>query len=119
MITLTPQAAEQIRNAAQQSETENLSLRLAARQNPDGSMEYGMGFDETSENDLSFECEGIEVVFDAQYGPLLSGTVIDFVELEPGQYHFIFMNPNDANYSPGSDGGGCGSSGGCGGGCSC
>jgi iron-sulfur cluster assembly protein len=49
-----------------------------------------------------------------EYGPLLNGTTIDFVEIEPGKHHFIFMNPNDANYTPpGSDSGGCGS-GGCG-----
>lgn len=117
MITLTPQAADQIRIAAQQSDAENLALRLAARQNPDGSMEYGMGFDESNEDDLSFTCEGIEVVFAPQYGPLLKDTVIDFVELEPNQYHFIFVNPNDANCSSGHGEGGCGS-GGCGGGCS-
>ena len=32
--------------------------------------------------------------------PLLEGTTIDYVELEPGEFQFIFMNPNDANYSP-------------------
>jgi iron-sulfur cluster assembly protein len=39
-------------------------------------------------------------VIEEMHKELLSGTVIDFVELEPGDFHFIFMNPNDANYTP-------------------
>lgn len=116
MITLTPEAAKQIRIAAEQGGMDNLALRLAARPSQQGGLEYGMGFDESSDDDLSFDCEGVTVVFEPQYGPMLSGAVIDFVEIEPGQFNFIFMNPNDANYMP-SGGGGCGS-GSSGGGCS-
>jgi hypothetical protein len=25
---------------------------------------------------------------------------VDYVEIEPDIYQFIFLNPNDANYSP-------------------
>jgi len=32
--------------------------------------------------------------------PLLTGTVIDYVEIEPGRHEFIFLNPNDPNYQP-------------------
>jgi iron-sulfur cluster assembly protein len=120
MITVTPEAAKQIQMAAAQGGMEGLSLRLAARPGAHGGLEYGMGFDNSHDEDLSFNCEGVNVVFEPQYGPLLNGTTIDYVELEPGQFHFIFMNPNDTG------GGGCGSgggggcgSGGCGsGGCS-
>jgi iron-sulfur cluster assembly protein len=31
---------------------------------------------------------------------LLKGATLDFVELEPGQFNFIFMNPNDPEYVP-------------------
>jgi iron-sulfur cluster assembly protein len=31
---------------------------------------------------------------------LLEGTLLDYVELEPGDWRFTFMNPNDANYTP-------------------
>jgi len=34
------------------------------------------------------------------------GTTLDFVELEPGDFRFIFINPNEAGASAGS---GCGS----------
>jgi iron-sulfur cluster assembly protein len=112
MITLTPKAIEQVKTAAEQSDAAGLALRLAAKKNPDGSMEYGMGFDESKDDDLLFKFDEVEVVMSGEYGPLLSGTTIDYVELESGQWNFIFMNPNDANYQPpGSDEGGCGSGG--------
>ena len=115
MITLTPAAIEQIHAAAKDSGVSEATLRLAAKKNPDGGLEYGMGFDEAKDDDLAFKFKDVTVVFNGEYGPLLNGATIDFVELEPGQEHFIFMNPNDANYTPpGSDSnsGGC-SSGGC------
>ena len=115
MITLTPAAIEQVYAAAEQNDVKEAVLRLAAKKNPDGSLEYGMGFDEAKDDDLAFKFKDVTVVFNGEYGPLLNGATIDYVEIEPGQHHFIFMNPNDANYTPpGSDngGGGC-SSGGC------
>lgn len=112
MITLTPTAIEQVKASAAQSGAEGMALRLAAKKNPDGTMEYGMGFDEPTDDDLAFKFEDVEVVIGGEYGPLLNGTTIDYVELEPGQFHFIFMNPNDANYQPqGENSGGCGSGG--------
>ena len=111
MITLTPTAVEQVKAAAAQSGAESLALRLAARKNSDGTMEYGMGFDEPKDDDLAFRFGDIEVVMGGEFGPLLNGTTIDYVELD-GQFHFIFMNPNDANYQPpGESSGGCGSGG--------
>jgi iron-sulfur cluster assembly protein len=102
MITLTAQAAKQIRISAQQGQTEGLPLRIAATQKPDKSLHYGMGFDDTEgdENDLKFNSEGIEIVVSGSSLPLVNGMVIDYVELEPGQYRFIFLNPNDPNYTP-------------------
>lgn len=112
MITLTPAAIKQVREAAEQSGAKEMALRLAAKKNPDGTIEYGMGFDEANDDDLLFKFEDVVVVFGGEYGPLLNGTTIDFVELEQGQHHFIFLNPNDANYTPpGASSGGCGSGG--------
>jgi iron-sulfur cluster assembly protein len=102
MITLTAQAAKQIRISAQQGQTEGLPLRIAATQKPDKSLHYGMGFDDTGgdENDLKFNSEGIELVVSGSSLPLVNGMVIDYVELEPDQHRFIFLNPNDPNYTP-------------------
>ncbi len=100
MITLTDKAKEQVLKAAEQSDAAGLALRLAAKRNSDGSMEYGMGFDDPQDDDMVFRFGDVEVVMNGEYGPLLKGTTIDFVEIEPGQWHFIFMNPNDANFQP-------------------
>ena len=45
MISVTPQAAEQIAKSAQQAGTAGACLRLAARLDDKGVIEYGMGFD--------------------------------------------------------------------------
>jgi iron-sulfur cluster assembly protein len=100
MITITPPAAEQIRAAARQGGMEGMALRLAGRLNQDGSIAYGMGFDDAAEGDVRLSCEGVEVIVAPEHAELLSGTVLDYVELEPGQFRFIFMNLKDANYSP-------------------
>ncbi len=46
MITITPAAARQIQRSAQQGQMEGLAMRIAARRNPDGTIHYGMGFDD-------------------------------------------------------------------------
>lgn len=101
MITITPEAAKQIRHSAKDAHLEGLALRIAAKRNADGSIHYGMGFDDDGrEEDLQFNSEGIDIVVAPVSIDLLNGTVIDFVELEPGNFNFIFINPNDPNYSP-------------------
>lgn len=99
MITITANAARQIRHSAKQGHMEGMPLRLAAKRNPDGSLHYGMGFDDSAkEEDLHFQSEGIDVVVSPVSLELLSGLVVDFVELEPGTHEFIFLNPNDPDY---------------------
>ena len=101
MITITPAAAKQIREAAKQARMEGMALRIAADRQSDGSIHYGMGFDDLNrDDDTRYTSEGIELVIAPTSRALLDGTVVDFVELEDGQYEFIFMNPNDANYTP-------------------
>ncbi len=102
MISITAPAAKQIRQSARESGAGEMGLRLAAKQAADGSIEYGMGFDESREEDLLFTQHGVTIFFAPEYGPLLKGTEIDFDELTPGQgdYHFIFLNPNDPHFVP-------------------
>jgi iron-sulfur cluster assembly protein len=107
MFKVTATAAGQILQSAQQGGTEGLALRLAAYQAADGTIDYRMGFDEVGEEDVRQRCEGVEVVMAPEFVPLLDEATLDFVELEPGQHHFIFINPKDAGYVPpqgGSDG---------------
>ena len=101
MIKVTPAAAEQIRLSAKQNKTENMPLRIAATRNADNTIHYGMGFDEAKEEDTSIAAgDGIEIIVSPVSADLLKGTTLDYVELEPGTFQFIFMNPNDPEYSP-------------------
>ncbi len=95
MITVTPDAAEKIRESAKQGDTEGMPLRIAVTRLEDGSFHYAMGFDESShEDDKTFQSEGINIVVGTPSADLLSGTVIDYVDLE-GEKEIIFINPND------------------------
>lgn len=100
MINITPTAAKQIIQSAKQGNTEGLALRVAATRNEDNSIHYGMGFDEEKDNDIKVKSDGIEVIISPVSADLLKDTTLDFVELEPGKHQFIFMNPNDPNYTP-------------------
>lgn len=117
MLKVTQEAVAQIQNAAAQAGAEGMALRIAAKREFDGSIQYGMGFDQEAENDVLIDADGINVLVALESQPLLGGAVLDYVELSPGNYQFIFINPNDAGGSScgSSGGGGCGS-GGCGGG---
>ncbi len=100
MFKVTPQAAEQVKSAAEQGGTAGMALRLAAQQRPDGSIDYRMGFDEVTEDDIRFTSEGVQIVIAPEYVPLLDSATLDFVELEPGESQFIFLNPQDPTYVP-------------------
>jgi iron-sulfur cluster assembly protein len=100
MFTLTQAAVDQVLVAAKQGGTEGMSLRLAASQKPDGAIDYRMGFDEVTEDDIRLNCNGIDVVMAPESVPLLDQATMDYVEMEPGQFHFIFLNPKDPSYTP-------------------
>lgn len=100
MFKVTSAAADQVRDAAKQGGTEGLSLRLAATQKPDGSIDYRMGFDDATDEDIRMSSEGVDIVMAPEYVPLLADATMDFVEIESGQFHFIFVNPKDANCNP-------------------
>jgi len=101
MIKITASAARQIKASANQGQMGGLAMRIAATQNSDGSIHYGMGFDENSlDEDTQLNADGIDLVISKTSEPLLAGMTLDYVEIEPGNHQFIFMNPNDPNYNP-------------------
>ncbi|MDP3699375.1 MAG: hypothetical protein Q8R72_00555 [Hylemonella sp.] len=115
MFTLTSAAAQQIAQAAQDSGAQDAVLRVAARREPDGAIGYGMGFDDVGEGDMRLQIQDVHIVIAPHHAELLEDTTLDFVELEPGQYNFIFVQQEAE--TAGSSAGGCGT-GGCGsGGC--
>jgi iron-sulfur cluster assembly protein len=116
MITVTPSAAQQIRIAATRSDCDELGLRIAVRRDADGSLHYAMGFDEARDDDIVVSSEGIALVVASAHRELVDGMTLDYVELEVGDFRFIFINPNDTTASGAPEGAGgdenCGSTGG-------
>jgi iron-sulfur cluster assembly protein len=100
MFKLTEAAAEQVQMAAKQGGAEGMALRLAAQRKEDGSIEYLMGFDEASDKDIQISAGEVQVVWAQEYEVLLKGTTMDYVEMEPGDFRFIFLNPNDDHFVP-------------------
>jgi len=79
-------------------------LRIAVKQQDDGSFHYAMGFDEQRlPGDTFFNFDGVDLVVATASKELAEGMTIDFVEIEPGKPEFIFMNPNDPSYVPPKD----------------
>ncbi len=101
MITITPAAAEQIRQSAREGHMEGLAMRIAAKRGPEGNIHYGMGFDDNElKGDARISVEGIDILVAETSQALVKGMTIDYVEIEPGSFQFIFLNPNDASYVP-------------------
>ena len=100
MFEVTKAAARRIRSSARESDSEELALRIAASRKADGAIEYQMGFDEVGVEDVLLSSRGVDVVFAGSHKEILNGIVLDYVEIEPGEFRFIFMNPNDPHYRP-------------------
>lgn len=93
MMTITPGAADQIRLAAKQGKMEGMPLRVAAKRAEGGAIEYMMGFDEIGEDDIELTLEGVPVLISEFSSNLLKDTTLDFVEISPGEFQFIFIPP--------------------------
>lgn len=114
MFRLTKTAAEQILLTAD-IQGDEPTLRIAAKIDDDGELVYGVGFDEEREQDLVLECEGVTILISPRSQPLLSGTTLDFVELRPGEFQFVFDHPNnETGCGPGGGCSSCGRGGSCG-----
>lgn len=110
MFTLTANAAQQIQQAAASSGAQEMALRIAAKMDPDGSKQYGMGFDDPTEEDMKLDLKGVAVVIAGESQVLLVDTVLDYVELNPGEFNFIFIEARDFQDEPeAASNGACGS----------
>jgi hypothetical protein len=70
----------------------------AARLDDKGVIEYGMGFDEQAEGDTHAISNGVTILVAAGSVELLTGATLDYVEINPGEWRFIFVNPNDPSH---------------------
>ena len=101
MIKLTEAAAQQIKRTAKGGGMEGLPLRIAVKRKDDGSFHYAMGFDDKSwEGDLLVRVQNVDVIVSNGSRDLVKDMTVDYVELEKGQFNFIFLNPNDPAYVP-------------------
>ena len=98
---ITKAAAEEILRSMRQTDLSAVSLRVAAKRRPDGSIDYAMGFDEADDTDTMLEQYGVEVLIGVTSLDLLAGALLDYVPLETdGVKEFIFLNPNDPQFVP-------------------
>jgi len=97
-LIITPNAAAQVVRAVAESVEGQPVLRVAAKRDRDGSIDYAMGFDEPREEDTVSLQHGVRLLIAPTSIELLNDTVLDFVymenEVDP---QFIFRNPNDPN----------------------
>ena len=101
IFEITERAATKILKVAKEGNMSGLALRLAPHRIDDGSIEYNkMGFDEIKEGDVHINSFGVDIVFEPVYKILLEDAVMDFVEIELGNFSYVFLNPNDPNYVP-------------------
>jgi iron-sulfur cluster assembly protein len=101
MIKLTDAAVKQILLSVEQGKMQATPLRVAIKEQDDGSFHYAMGFDEQRlPGDVFVNIEDISLVVSETSKDLAEGMTIDYVELEAGKQEFIFLNPNDPTYRP-------------------
>ncbi len=100
MITITKNAARQIKTSIQESDAEGMALRIAAKRLGDGQFDYAMGFDHSDHNDSHSRSNGVEIVVGPTSTELLHNATLDYVQMDDGEYRFIFLNPNDPTYVP-------------------
>jgi iron-sulfur cluster assembly protein len=107
-ITLTPEAAEQIRLIRRENQVpETHGLRIGIQSGGCCGSSYLLAFDEKVEaTDKVFQSEGISIYVDNENLKSLSGTTLEYVDGPQGK-GFRFNNPNMAQ-SCGCDDGECG-----------
>jgi iron-sulfur cluster assembly protein len=94
MITLTPVAAEKIKDLLVNRGVANAGLRVGVRGGGCSGNSYFMEFcDAESPGDQVIESNGVRLVVDSRSVTLLGGTEVDYVEGLMGT-GFKFNNPN-------------------------
>jgi iron-sulfur cluster assembly accessory protein len=93
VISLTPDAAHEVKSILTKPENAGKNLRIYVEQGGCSGMQYGMVFDEKRDGDLASEQHGVEVLVDPVSAQYLRGTLVDFSDaLTAGG--FKISNPN-------------------------
>ncbi len=105
-VTLTPQAAEQVRKVfeAEQAPQATAGLRVGVMPGGCSGFKYALNIeDQPAEDDVVLESEGVRLFVDSFSGQYLNGVTIDYMVTMQSS-GFTFENPNATG------GCGCGSS---------
>ncbi len=118
MFHVTPAASRAILACAERSDAAGMALRVAARVDANGQLDFGLGFDDPRDNDQRVLMHGLEVLVGAPSRSLLEGVVLDLDIDAAGLVRFVFVDaesvePGGCSSKPSTARGGCGS-GGCG-----
>lgn len=93
MITLTPQAAAQIRHMQTEAGNSDRPLRVLVESGGCSGFQYGMSFDDPKSDDTTCESEGVKVLLDPASLAYLTGSRVDFDDGLHGK-GFEIQNPN-------------------------
>jgi len=93
-ITITPKAAEKVREFMKQEGRDDLFLRVYVSGGGCAGLSYGMGFEEKADqDDAVIEENGVKLLVDSYSSRYLKGTEIDYIESLMGA-GFKINNPN-------------------------
>lgn len=94
LVSLTPTAAEKIRELMAEDPDQSSVLRVAIQGGGCSGFQYGLGFDSGPvDDDETLELHGVTIVIDPYSAPYLKGATIDFLNgLE--ESGFKIDNPN-------------------------
>ena len=94
MITITPEAAQKVKELTAQDERADLALRLFVTSGGCSGFSYGMTLDdEVNEDDDVSASDGVKILVDADSLPYVNGAEIHYVESMMGA-GFVVNNPN-------------------------
>jgi iron-sulfur cluster insertion protein len=112
-LSLTETAQGKMAELLTQIEDDVQGVRVYATPGGCSGISFGMSFtDQLNSNDMVLACETFKVIVDDGTLEYLKGVEIDFVDRGNGDASFVFNNLKPV------DGGGCGTCGSAGGGCS-
>ena len=96
-VSLSPQAADVVRDLLRQRNLdESYGLRVFVSGRGCSGFEYGMGLEnKPTENDSTFDCEGLKVIVDSGSMEYMNGATINYIDDERGK-GFLVDNPNIA-----------------------
>ncbi len=94
-VTLTEKAAEIVRTILEKKGKPGAALRLFIVAGGCSGFQYGLGITEkVSDDDLTFESEGIRILVDPISAPFVDGSVIDYEDDDLMGGGFRVDNPN-------------------------